>query len=127
MASIYHLLCFNCRIYLSLGKVYWSDEAGCALPETTLDGVFDEEGRAWHRRDELFGRAIEAFLLFHRNHELRFVPEGVDELLDTPESEVSPVDVGSILLDRSAGRPDAEVELENWRALLKKRGRGEAE
>lgn len=113
MASTYHLLCFDCRQYLSLGKVYSVSEDD-ELHEWRLQGVYDEERGVWVSRDELFGRAVEGFLIRHRNHEIRFVPEGVDELLDTPNSSVQPVKVEEVVGPAPAIDVNADRELREW-------------
>ena len=118
MAATYHLLCMDCRLYLSLGKVYSFDAHGKALDGVTLDGLFDETSRRWRKRDDVFGRGLELFLIGHRNHELRFVPEGVDELIETRDSPVSPVSLEEVLAGSMATEPDSELELAEWRKKL---------
>jgi hypothetical protein len=119
MAATYHLLCIDCRRNLSLGKVYSVASDGRPLPATTLDGVYDATSRSWRRRDDFFGTAIEQFLIRHRNHHLSFVPEGVDELLESPwrpmvesvdETELVPGEVIDV---------DASEELAEWERKLK--------
>ncbi len=117
MASTYHLLCFDCRSYLSFGKVYRVSSDGSELPETTMDGVYDSQQKRWRTRDEFFGRVVEGFLIRHRNHEIRFVPEGVDELLDTPTTCVNALDAENVVSPRD-DNVDAARELANWRQRL---------
>jgi hypothetical protein len=119
MAATYHLMCMDCGRYLSVGKVYWKSPTGAALGETTFDGIYDPGNKTWRKRDEMFGRTVEAFLIRHRNHELRFVPEGVDELLDTPERGFEPVDPGE-LTRQPGGEPDPESELEAWKSKVRR-------
>ena len=113
MAGTYHLLCLDCLVYLSLGKVYSADKTGRPLGRTTFDGVHDPIDGCWHRQDAVFGRATECFLIGHRNHELRFVPEGVDELLDTPTRVVEEMELGD-LFAQDGPEPDPEEELRGW-------------
>ncbi|WP_017327377.1 hypothetical protein [Synechococcus sp. PCC 7336] len=88
MSRDYMLICFNCKTYLSFGKVYEEDKNGNLLDDITFDGIFEDKTRRWHKRDEFFGRVMEKFLILHRNHELRFVPEGVDEMLEIVDGKV---------------------------------------
>lgn len=118
MASTYHLLCFDCRRYLSLGKLYWLSSEGAPLGEIRLDGVYDAQRKRWTARDDLFGRAIEGFLIRHRNHEIRFVPEGVDELLETPAGAVQPLEAEVVVAPQQEGDVDPSGELEDWRRRL---------
>lgn len=115
MAGTYHLICVDCRAYLSLGKVHWQSESGEALDEVTIDGVFDPVERVWHRRDELFGRTVEGFLIRHRNHELRFVPEGVDEILEDGGDVFTPLDPQDVLWPTVECKVDPEREMAEWR------------
>src|SRR5687768_6857809 len=101
----------NCLIYLSLGKVFSRLEDGAPLGEVRLQGVYDETRKSWASRDELFGRAIEGFLIRHRNHEIRFVPEGVDELLESETSPVHSVDVNDVVSPGEAIDVDPGIEL----------------
>lgn len=106
-------MCVECRCYLSLGEVYWRDEKGKPLGETRLEGVFSTEDGRPHSRDEFFGRVLEKYLLIHRNHELRFVPEGVDELFETDAESVDAVEAQDVLRLPEV-QPDGEVELQSW-------------
>ncbi len=117
--STYHLLCFDCWQYLSLGKVYCVFKGG-EQHEWRMQGVFNEERRSWVSREQLFGRAVEGFLIRHRNHEIRFVPEGVDELLDTPISCVGALDVEEVVAPSAAIDVDADGELQEWASRLAK-------
>jgi hypothetical protein len=119
MAATYHLLCFDCRRYLSLGKVFWVGEDGAPLGEVRVQGVYFQPERRWRSRDEQFSRAIEGFLIRHRNHELRFVPEGVDELLETSGAGAVPVELDEILAPDESVGVNEEAELQRWRERLK--------
>ena len=119
MAATYHLICLDCSVYLSPGKVYSVTERGEHLGEVTVDGVYDPRDKRWHRRDEVFGCAMEGFLFRHRNHELRFVPEGVDELLDTVEKEVESLALDNVL-SPNVDEFDPASELDEWRRRLAK-------
>jgi hypothetical protein len=112
----------DCGRYLSVGKVHWRSPTGHLLGEITFDGVYDPGSETWGKRDELFGRTLEAFLIGHRNHELRVVPEGVDELLETPERGFEPVDPGE-LTKQPGLEPDPESELDAWRSKVRRSGR----
>jgi hypothetical protein len=118
MARTYHLLCFDCRCYLSLGKVFWATGDGSEPIDITFQGVYDAQSKTWRKQDVFFGRVMEAYLIQHRNHELRLVPEGVDELLDTELSMVSPVDALELLRAQGTIRADAPAELQDWAARL---------
>jgi hypothetical protein len=83
MAGDYIFACFDCRVYLHLGKVCWLDSNNQPLDDVHVEGIIDHEfGVPRQNRNERFARTLEAFLIAHRNHELRFVPEGVDEMLE---------------------------------------------
>lgn len=118
MAHTYHLLCFDCGVYLSMGKVHSIAEESTHLETATFDGVYEERSEERHKRDEIFGRAIEAFLIRHRNHELRFVPEGVDELLESASRSVRAVETQELLSPCDVAY-DAEAELARWHSSLR--------
>jgi len=120
MGIEYELLCVDCRQYLEMGKVYWLDRNGEPLDCATFDGVIDRRSMQWHKRDEFFGRTIECFLIQHRNHELRFVPEGVDELIAQDNGDVVPIDPDEIIAGQSRVFPDPGVELDGWTRKLQK-------
>lgn len=119
MGCTYHLFCFECLCYLSFGKLYWVDEAGNSLDTTTFDGIYDAEQRKWRKRDAYFGRAIEAFLIQHRNHEIRFVPEGVDELLEKHVEEIVSLEAEDLFQTHGIVGVDSEAELASWSSRLK--------
>ncbi|WP_437740788.1 hypothetical protein WMF39_34715 [Sorangium sp. So ce1504] len=110
----YELVCVDCKRSLGMGKIYWQDESGAPLESTTFDGVFNRATRQWHKRDEFFGRTIEAFLIQHRNHEIRFVPEGVDELIETGDEIVELLDPDEIIAAQNAVFPDPDQDLKEW-------------
>lgn len=118
MANNYHLICFDCRQSLSFGKVFWIDKAGRKLPVPSFDGVFDMAHREWHKRDAFFGEVMERFLIRHRNHELRFVPEGVDELLEGSLGYIEDVDADVIRNSRVDPEPDWDEELAEWQRRI---------
>lgn len=119
MAATYHLLCVDCLCYLSLGKVYWYTEEGAPLDGVRAQGVYDAEAGRWAARDETFGQAIEGFLIRHRNHELRFVPEGVDEMLEEQrKAPVESLEVEDVVEPIDAVGINAEQELDLWRRRL---------
>jgi hypothetical protein len=105
-----------------MGKAHSRSTDGSPLQAWRLDGVHDREGNAWHSRDAYFGEVVEAFLLQHRNHELRFVPEGVDELIETWASGVEPVEAADLLRQQSGVEVDADVELREWTKRLSRTG-----
>ncbi|WP_438029771.1 hypothetical protein [Sorangium sp. So ce233] len=110
----YELVCVDCKRSIEMGKVYWRDESGTPLESTTFDGVFDRANMRWRKRDEFFGRAIEAFLIQHRNHEIRFVPEGVDELIATGGEIVEPIEPDEIIAAQKTVFPDPAQDLKDW-------------
>jgi hypothetical protein len=116
MAITYQFACIDCRQYLSLGKISWLDETGRPLGELTIDGVYDQDRRRWFKRDETFGRTVEGFLIRHRNHELRVVPEGVDELLSAGGAVFERVVPAQLVAPPEDGTVDPEGELESWKA-----------
>lgn len=117
MASTRHLLCFDCGRYLSLGKMYSHDENGAPLGEIRIQGIYDQNARDWHSRDELFARVLEGMLIRHRGHELRFVPEGVDELLEAVMGRsIEPLQIQDVISPK--GDLDPEEELTAWRERL---------
>lgn len=118
MAKTYDLLCIDCRRYLSFGKVYWRDAEGLRIGQVTFDGIYDPQDHAFHKRDEFFGRVVEKFLITHRNHELRFVPEGVDELLEDECNIFEPDDAHELLAQEGVA-PDWEKELVEWNRKLR--------
>ncbi len=97
--------------------MYSHAENGAPLGEIRIQGVYDQNGRDWHSRDELFARVLEGMLIRHRGHELRFVPEGVDELLETVAGRsVEPLDVQDVI--SPMGDVDPEKELAAWKDRL---------
>jgi hypothetical protein len=117
MASDYLLMCVECREYLHCGKVYsYGENEARVRPQ--FDGLMSVSTWSRHRRDEGFGLAIERFFIRHRNHELRFCPEGVDELLEKTGDEFK-----SLTMEDVDGyqfeEVDAEHELKLWRERLK--------
>jgi hypothetical protein len=100
-----------------MGKVYSLDVNGAELEDATFDGAFDVAARCWHRRDAFFGKVIEKFLIHHRNHEIRFVPEGVDEYLEKKLGSIEGLDANGVLsLPRD--EPDWQSDLDLWRKNL---------
>lgn len=78
------------------------------------------ETRRWHKRDEYFGRVIEKFLILHRNHELRFVPEGVDEFLEDDLGFTDDVEGDDLLKEKVEPEVDWWKEKEVWQEKLEK-------
>ena len=118
MADTYNLTCFDCRESISLGKIYCFDSEGKPLDDFTCDGVWDRRSSTWNRQNELFGRAIEKFLILHRNHELRFVPEGVDELFESTLGFINDVDADEVIARPVDPEPDAVMERESWKEKI---------
>ena len=120
MARNYLLICKTCQVSLSMGKAYWLAEDGSPLDDVTFDGVFSMAERKWHKRDEFFGRVLEKFLILHRNHELIFVPEGVDEYLEDYIGYIQDVDSKEILNEKVEPEVDWWEELQMWRRKVGK-------
>lgn len=120
MSRDYHLMCLDCRIYLYMGKIYSMDDNGHLLEDVTFDGVFDDDERKWHKRDIYFGKVMEKFLIAHRNHELRFVPEGVDELLENKLGFISNVESNDVLKNKIVPEVNWGKEKEDWEQKLSK-------
>ncbi len=108
----------DCSRYLSFGKVYSFDEHGKPLGATVYDGLYEKETGKRHKADDFFGRVMEAFLILHRNHEIRFVPEGVDELLETPSRPVEAMDPSTLVGGQATIDLDPEAELQAWAGRL---------
>lgn len=82
MSRNYLLASLDGKRTLSFGKVYWMDEQGVELEDVVFDGLYEFEKRQWHRLDTYFVKAVEQFLEMHREQEIRFVPEGVEQFLE---------------------------------------------
>ncbi|MEP7288935.1 MAG: hypothetical protein ABI947_24545 [Chloroflexota bacterium] len=96
------------------------DDNGHLLEDVTFDGVFDDDERKWHKRDIYFGKVMEKFLIAHRNHELRFVPEGVDELLENKLGFISNVESNDVLKNKIVPEVNWGKEKEDWEQKLSK-------
>jgi hypothetical protein len=83
----------------------------------TFDGVFADRDRIWHKRDEFFGQVIERYLILHRNHELRFVPEGVDEILEDTLGFIRDIQVEE-LFSISVSDINWWKELQHWKNII---------
>ena len=119
MAKPYHLICFDCKLYLSLGGLYWRTQQDEILRDPTVAGIQTVADDFRHRRDELFAHVIEKFLIIHRNHELRFVPEGVDELLEATIGYVAASWSEDILDQKVDPFPDPYQEYKDWETRIK--------
>lgn len=74
MAAYYHLICFDCLEDMVLGKTVCFDKDHKAIP-WQFDGAMDT------RTNYLDG--LERFLLLHRGHEIRVLPEPLAHDLDS--------------------------------------------
>lgn len=119
MAHSYQLVCFDCKVSLSFGKVYTCETSKVSRGEVRTDGLYDDVQKTWRRHDQFFGQVFERFLLLHRNHALRFVPEGVDELVESSIGFIPDVSPNEVLLTELAEDVDAESELDRWKLRLK--------
>ena len=117
MSEVYLMTCFDCRVALSLGKLFSHDETGRYLGAYTLQGlaVVAADGQRTFVRDESYLQAVEGFLIHHRNHEIRLVPEGVHELLEPPAVSLDPEEVS---LPNDEINVSPEQELMAWRRIL---------
>ena len=73
-----------------------------------------------HKRDEIFGRAIEKFLIAHRNHRLVFAAEGLDEMLEGDIPQGPYVDADELLSLEIDPLPSPSEELRTWAKKLGK-------
>ena len=117
MAAEDHLLCIECREYLSFGKVFWvemRDGIAIRIPHT-CQGAIGMHRASAERDNARYVRVVESFLIKHRNHELRFAPEGVDELLSERIGQFRMVDPENLLVEEIAPDPNSELELDLWK------------
>jgi hypothetical protein len=120
MLSDYLLICLDCRIALYFGNVSWIDKDENPLEDVTFQGIFDTKNRQWHKRDEYFGRCLEKFLILHRNHELRFVPEGTDEILEETVGTIQEIESDELLEKKVAIEVNGREEKQMWLKRLGK-------
>ncbi len=73
MSHTYHLLCKECKTLLDLGKIANTSEAGAPQP-WSFTGWRDLATGSRVEGAQL-GKAIERFLIIHRNHRLQTVSE----------------------------------------------------
>ena len=120
MAATYILMCRECRQYLSLGKLHFTESPISGDSRPAIQGIYDDRDRQWHIGDKVFSDCLAIFLIVHRNHTLMFVPEGVDELIEESDMGAMFDTMEPSILEANASSVefDAEAELERWRQNL---------
>jgi hypothetical protein len=104
---------------LHLGKIIRFDSNRKPLGDAYLEGVVEHHSAVpRHSRDEYFARAVEAFLILHRNHELRVVPEGVDEMLEKTLGYFHAPSVQEIITEAKGTPVDWTGEKRMWQAKI---------
>jgi hypothetical protein len=79
MSSAYHLACVDCAEAILLGKVVQMDESGRAV-DPHFAGWSDEPAYREHAAG--FARILMRFMIHHRCHELRVLPENLIDEVD---------------------------------------------
>ena len=98
MSHTYHLLCVDCREVLDLGKVVNLSEDAEPIP-WTAGGWRDQATGEWLKGAELWN-LVERFLILHRGHELRNVPESFLDSVD-PEGSLNYIDSAAEVFERT--------------------------
>ena len=103
-----------------MGQIYWKSTGNEPLDDPTFFGVYLRADGKVHKRDEVFGRAMEKFLIAHRNHHLMFAPEGLDEMLEGEMPEGPYVEADELLSLEIDPLPSPSEELSAWAKKLGK-------
>jgi hypothetical protein len=111
MSYTYHLVCIDCRVILDLGKIIAIDEDGRDIP-WQFGGWIDLDT---HERLEAasLDSAVERFLILHRGHELRVVPDRYLAKAD-PECQLRRIEtVAELFSQPISPEPDPEDDVEH--------------
>ena len=108
MSYLYYLTCIDCGIRLDLGKIACFDEGGNPKP-WFLSGWLDQTDRHRVFGGEL-GEIIQRFLILHRGHELRVLPDAFLDRAD-PERNLSVVDTAADVMEQKVvPEPDPQQD-----------------
>src|SRR6266487_1745029 len=121
MSRDYDIVCCTCRVVIGLGKIH-NPTPDSPQPEkwafggVFLDADWREVGR--HGGDDVFCQVLQKFLILHRNHEIRVVPEGVSDYWEGTLGPFTPVEPEAILAAPLNPPLDWAAEREHWRQVI---------
>lgn len=116
MSVCYSLVCFDCKVELSFGKLYDYDENNHELEYPHMMGIRDWKTDEYHIDDSYFCECLTRFLVVHRNHELRFVPDIIDGVFEDDIGVIEEWMDGEYTSSRESGKDyDPYQETNQWK------------
>jgi hypothetical protein len=120
MSNSYYLVCMECKTGIHLGKTVCARYKDVNKDTYGFSSLGHTSGNSWHGTEESFAD-LQHFLILHRTHELRVLPDTVDVYatdLGFPHSfpceENGDVQYSrSVFLQSDVGYPDPKKEMQN--------------
>jgi len=111
MSNTYHVICVPCREVMGVGKIVDMTQSGSPRP-LGFGGWRDPQSDEWPSGLS-FLRLLERWLILHRGHEIRVVPDEFLARAD-PDAGFHYIHSAAEVMDRPVvPYPDSELDVEN--------------